>query len=230
MKQADRARTRSKPTIVASASRDEPVAYVDTKGAGRQANERLIMKNIQALHAKAVAEAGRRVMDVGSDQWSGETPCADWDVAALVNHMISGNHWVGELVAGRTIAEVGDKLDGDFLRDDAAVAWSESESIAVGAFGRPGAMERTVHLSFGDFSGQDYCEQRFVDMVIHQWDVAEATGGDTTIDPELVEAAIEWTEPNEEMLRSGGATAPRPGKGEPESRQALLLAMWGRQD
>lgn len=142
--------------------------------------------------------------------------------------MVGGNFWVKPLEEGKTIDEVGDALDGDLLGADPKAAWDRSADECIAAFKAPGAMEQTVHLSFGDFPGSDYCDQRFLDNLIHQWDVATATGGDTTLDPELVEAGIAWSEPMEEPMRSAGAIGPRPELPENPTRQALLLAMWGR--
>src|SRR5262249_30896405 len=56
----------------------------------------------------------RRYVDsVGDGQWQMPTPCEGWDVRELVNHIVSGNFWAGELARGKTIEEVGDRLDGD---------------------------------------------------------------------------------------------------------------------
>ena len=59
---------------------------------------------------------------------SGASPsvCDEWDVRALVNHIVSGNLWVPELVGGKSIADVGDRLDGDVLGDDPVAAYDAS--------------------------------------------------------------------------------------------------------
>src|SRR5207245_8971838 len=70
------------------------------------------------LHDRALAGTRRYVAAVGSDQWTSASPCEGWDVRELVNHIVSGNFWAGELARGKTIDEVGDRLDGDMLGDD----------------------------------------------------------------------------------------------------------------
>ena len=49
--------------------------------------------------------------------WTAATPCADWDVRELVNHVVGEDRWTKPLVDGRTIADVGNYLDGDLLGD-----------------------------------------------------------------------------------------------------------------
>ena len=55
---------------------------------------------------------------VGEDQWGAPTPCADWDVRELVNHVAGEDLWTAPLLEGSTIEEVGDRFDGDLLGDD----------------------------------------------------------------------------------------------------------------
>src|SRR6266542_556740 len=68
------------------------------------------------LHDRALAGTRRYVSDVGGKQWAAMSPCEGWDVRELVNHIVSGNFWAGELARGKTIEDVGDRLDGDVRR------------------------------------------------------------------------------------------------------------------
>ena len=89
-------------------------------------------------------------------------------------------------------------------------------------------MERTVHLSFGDFPGREYAMQLFADLLVHGWDLARATGQDETLDPELVAACAGWFAELAPAYRDSrrGRAAPA-GAGDADA-QTLLLAEFGR--
>jgi uncharacterized protein (TIGR03086 family) len=89
-------------------------------------------------------------------------------------------------------------------------------------------MDRTVHLSFGDFPGREYAMQLFADHLIHAWDLARAIGADERLDAELVAACTTWFAPVEEAYRSAGAIADRPPVPDGADAQTRLLAMFGR--
>ena len=72
--------------------------------------------------------------------------------------------------------------------------------VAAAAFRAPGAMEAPCAVSYGPVPGEVYCGHRFLDVLIHGWDVASSTGQDTTLEPELVEACFEVIEPQLDML------------------------------
>ena len=55
------------------------------------------------LHDRALAATRRYVAAVGGDQWTSASPCEGWDVRELVNHIVSGNFWAGELARGKTV-------------------------------------------------------------------------------------------------------------------------------
>jgi uncharacterized protein (TIGR03086 family) len=184
--------------------------------------------DVPELHRRACEEFGKKVHAVRDDQWNAPTPCREWDVRTLVNHLVSESKWTRPLMEGATIEEVGARFEGDLLGDDPKKAWDESRSEAVGAVQSQGAMERTVHLSFGDFPGREYTMQLFADHLIHAWDLARATGSDEKLDPELVDACSEWFAPREDLYRSGGAVGERPPVPEGADPQTTLLAMFGR--
>ena len=65
------------------------------------------------LYVKAMAATQRSMDGVRADQWHAPTPNTEWDVKQVANHIIGENLWAGELLRGKTIAEVGNKFDGD---------------------------------------------------------------------------------------------------------------------
>ena len=181
------------------------------------------------LHRRAIDEFGRRVEAVADNQWGLPTPCADWDVRTLVRHLVYENRWAVPLLEGRTVAEVGDQYEGDLLGDDPKAAWNDSARHAGDVVAAPGAMERTVHLSFGDFSGSGYTMQLVTDLTVHAWDLARGIGADDQLDADLVTACYESVLPMEPMLRASGMFGEKIEVPDGSSTQAQLLGLLGRQ-
>src|SRR5476651_2023662 len=144
--------------------------------------------NLPQIHEQALRATGTVVDGVADRQLELATPCDGWSVHELLNHIVSGNYWAAALAAGKSIDDVGDRLDGDTLGDDPAAAYRASAELAAAAFNAPGAMDAPCAVSYGPVPGSVYCGHRVLDVVIHGWDLAKATGQDTTLDPELVDA------------------------------------------
>jgi uncharacterized protein (TIGR03086 family) len=190
--------------------------------------EWLVMTNVADWHTLALAATGRIVAAIPADRWQASTPCAGWDVRALVNHLVSGNWWAAKLGAGATIEQVGDRLDGDRLGCDPTAAYAASAEAASDAFHRPGALQAPCAVSYGPVSGSVYAGHRFIDVLIHGWDLATATGQATALDDDLAEACRKVTEPQIDMLRASGAFGEGRSAAPDASAQARLLAMLGR--
>lgn len=180
------------------------------------------------LHRRAVAEFDARVRAVGDDQWELPTPCSDWNVRQLVNHLVYEDRWTVPLMEGSTLAEVGDRFEGDLLGDDPKAAWTEASAAAVRSVQADGALERTVNLSAGPTPATEYVSQLFADHLIHAWDLARAAGADERLDPELVEACTAWFIEMEPIYRSIGAIGERPETPPDADAQTRLLAAFGR--
>jgi uncharacterized protein (TIGR03086 family) len=184
--------------------------------------------NLVELHRRAVDGFGQRVDAIRDDQWGEPTPCSDWDVRALVNHLVNENRWTPPLMEGRTIEDVGDRFDGDLLGDDPHEQWADASAEALAAVGTPGALDRTVHLSFGDTPAVEYVMQLTADHLIHAWDLARAIGADERLDPEIVAAIAAWFAPQEDGWRGVGIIGPRPPVPDGADEQTRLLAGYGR--
>lgn len=180
------------------------------------------------LYRRALDWFGERVRAVKDEQWHLPTPCTEWDVRVLVNHMAYEALWVPLLFEGKTIEEVGDRLEGDVLGDDAKAAWDAAAEAAAEAVSREGALDRTVHLSFGDSRGESYAMELFADGLIHGWDLAQGIGYSDRMDAELVEACAAWFGRVENAYRAAGLIAERPPVPNDADDQTNLLAMFGR--
>lgn len=186
------------------------------------------MPDIAELHRRALAATGKVLTGIGHRQWAAPTPCAGWDVRALVNHLVSGNLWAAELARGKAIADVGDRLDGDLLGADPRRAYDTSAAAAAAAFAAPGALEAPCAVSYGPVAGSVYAGHRFLDVLIHGWDLAIASGQDTTLDPALVDACHDIVAPQADLLRASGAFGEKIDPPDASDAQTRLLAALGR--
>lgn len=181
-----------------------------------------------SLHERAAELFSARVHAVPVDGWAAPTPCPEWSVRELVNHLVNEELWMPELLAGRTIAEVGDRFDGDLVGDDPVGAWDDATARARAAVAQEGAMQRIVHLSFGDFQADFYTMQVFSDLLVHSWDLARAIGADDDLPDDLVTACFTFNRPQEETLRRSGLFGPHVEVPPDADEQTRLLALVGR--
>jgi uncharacterized protein (TIGR03086 family) len=146
------------------------------------------------LFQRAQAQFTDRVDAVAPDQWEDEA-LPGWTVADLVAHLVSEALWVPPLLAGEPVAE-GRFPDGtsDLLGDDPFTGWETAADNALSAFAEDDALMRTVHLTRGPTPATTYIEEMTADLVVHSWDLARATDGDTELDGELVTAALVFAE------------------------------------
>jgi uncharacterized protein (TIGR03086 family) len=178
------------------------------------------------LHRRAVEGWQARFDAVEPGQWADATPCADWDVRTLVNHVVGEELWTAPLVDGATIAEVGDRFDGDVLGEAPATVARTAALEAVAAVDQRAPSGGIVHLSFGDVPIEEYVLQLTADHLIHAWDLAAATGQSRELDGDVVAAVATWFADREQMYRDAGAIGPHVEAA--DDPQSQLLAAFGR--
>lgn len=184
--------------------------------------------DIASLHRQALDATRRVVAGVTDDQWPLPTPCQGWTVHDLANHIVAGNLWAAELGSGRSIAEVGSALDGDMLGTDPVDAYDRSAALAAAVFEAPGALDSPCAVSYGPVPGSVYAGHRFIDVLVHGWDLATATGQATALDPQLVDACWEVLRPQLAPLQSSGAFGVARAARADDSPQQSLLSALGR--
>lgn len=180
------------------------------------------------MFQQAIDGLDRRVQAVADDQWDRSTPCTEWDVRTLVNHVVGELRWIPPLLAGRTIADVGDELAGDLLGPQPKRAWADASHRAIETSLQQGAMDRMVHLSSGDRRADAYLAEVATDVIIHTWDLARAIGADERLDGGLVQFAQTTLQPHVEEWRAAGALGPAVEVPRGADPQSAFLAMVGR--
>ena len=119
--------------------------------------------------------------NVTPEQLDLDTPCREWSVAQLVDHMVGAQHWAASGVRGVEMTETGEgSAKGEFV-----IAFDKAAVDCQAAFAEDGALQRTVNPGFGDMPAAALMGLATTDTLTHAWDLARATGQDTNLDPEL---------------------------------------------
>lgn len=134
----------------------------------------------------ASTEFGWRLRAVRPEQWSWPTPCTEWNVRQLVNHMTRGNLSYAHLLHGGGNADFLRMRDVDALGTDPFGAYNESVALCASAFCQPGALDRMLDHPLGKITGAQSLAVRTTDSVIHTWDLARAIGAAETLNAELL--------------------------------------------
>ncbi|MFI9587392.1 TIGR03086 family metal-binding protein [Streptomyces sp. NPDC052236] len=182
-----------------------------------------------ARHSEALALFTDRVHAVRAGQWDDPTPCTDWSVHDLVNHVTTEQLWVPHLVTdGASIDDVGDAYDGDVLGKRPKTTWDAAARAARKAFAAPGALEQTVELSYGETPAVAYCAQMITDAVVHAWDLSRAIGAQERLPDALVSFALDEVTPYAAELSKSGLFGPPIEPPPGDGHQTRLLALLGR--
>lgn len=142
-------------------------------------------------HREAMRGFDWTIHQVGADQWEQATPCARWTVRDLVNHLVSEQLWVPDLLGGATLAQVGDKFDGDVLGSTPVAAWEDASTEARAAWTAPGSIEGTVYVTGAQIDRREYGWQMTVDLAVHGWDLARAIGAEHPINAPVAQQLLD---------------------------------------
>jgi uncharacterized protein (TIGR03086 family) len=129
---------------------------------------------------------------ISADDLIKPTPCAGFDVRGLINHLCLGNHIIARAIAGK---EVAPDYETDFVGDDPAGAYERSKDAVLASAAAPGALEKIVHMPFGEVPGAVPLSLALMEAVAHRWDLASATGKDSNVDPQVAMAVLDIVRP-----------------------------------
>ncbi|MCO7222286.1 TIGR03086 family metal-binding protein [Klenkia sp. PcliD-1-E] len=177
-----------------------------------------------ALFQRAQAQVTDLVDAVEREQWDA-VALPGWDVADLVAHLVAGQRALPGLLAGR-----GDDVPSgteDLLAGDPLGSWEDAADTALTALAQPGVLDGVVLQPSGVGPAADHLAALTTELTVHAWDLARATGADTRLDAELVDAGLATVQRLGTAALPGPAGPPVdvPGDADPLVR---LLALTGR--
>jgi uncharacterized protein (TIGR03086 family) len=141
------------------------------------------------LLQRAADQLRRIIAQVSPEQASSPTPCSEFDVHALINHIVHDVQLFTATISGgqrRSPEEV------DLLGEGWLAAYRASADSLLSAW-RARGTGWTLSSRLGELPATWALGQHVSDLVVHTWDVARATGqSPVDLDPELAEAALAW--------------------------------------
>jgi uncharacterized protein (TIGR03086 family) len=150
-------------------------------------------RDLLELLVVANDQFAQRLRLVGPDDWRRPTPCSEWDVRAVVDHVVGANVRYQLLLHGAPTEQVEATRAVDHLGDDALASFVATADGVVACFSENGALERIAHHVTGDRTGHELLSMRILDVAIHGWDLARAIGADETLDDDVVAFLLAYT-------------------------------------
>ncbi|MEA2446855.1 MAG: hypothetical protein QOK47_492, partial [Actinomycetota bacterium] len=123
------------------------------------------------MFERTLKQAGAVVSGVGRDQLDNPTPCDEWKVRQVLNHLIGGLETFASGAAGTAV----DMDATDYSSGDYVDAFERVSKSALEAFSTADAMEKSFTLPWGDTPGQVAFGLALSDAAVHGWDLAKGT-------------------------------------------------------
>ncbi len=190
----------------------------------------------QDVFVLADRELDRVVGQIGADQWELPVPAdvsgrpdRETTLRELVATHAYDDAWVPDLVAGRSMEEVGaDAYDGDLLGGDPAAAFTAIVDRACSAVLEADDLDRVAHCSFGDFPVREYLWQVTCFRGLRAWEIAGLVGADRTLPADLVSGMWAELAPVADQWREIGVFGPAVPVPADADLQDRLLGLTGR--
>ncbi|SFP51428.1 TIGR03086 family protein [Geodermatophilus dictyosporus] len=173
--------------------------------------------------ARLADDFGRRVDGVPPGRWDDPAPCEGWRARDVVRHVAD---WMPSLYLGA----VGLPLpDGPSVDDDPRGAWRAADRAVRALLADPATARQPTRTRAGEMPLEDLVAMTgLMDLLVHAWDLARATGQDEALDPAEVSGFLAGIEPWDAAVRSSGHYGARVPVPDDADDQTKLLAFTGR--
>lgn len=156
------------------------------------------------------------------------TPCTEWDVKMLINHMCDALAFLAAPARGEQ-PQVNMGPPPDAVGTDASAAFAATTRELLDAWGAPGAETTTFTTMFGEQPGTFYLTLAVADTIVHAWDLSKATGVPYAMDANLAQLTLTAMQGMLSPEMRGGAFGPEVPCDPSASVQERLIAFSGRQ-
>src|SRR5262245_43282044 len=121
----------------------------------------------------------------GQDRLDAPTPCDEWTVRRLIDHLLAGQAVFAAGPSGGTIAPPSGPPP-ELVGDDPAAQYEDARKATINAYAQPNVLGRMVKGFGGDVPAAQILGIAFCDQLVHGWDMATATGQDAAMPADLV--------------------------------------------
>ena len=144
------------------------------------------------LLQRVVSETTRVVNNIQPDQLGNDTPCSEWTVKDVVNHITGGSTMFAISAEQGSVPDdmLGQLMGGDNLGSDYKTAWATAAKRAMAAFDGLD-LNKIVALPFGEMPAGVALNIAVFDVATHACDLATSTGQEIA-DTDLLETALEF--------------------------------------
>jgi hypothetical protein len=176
----------------------------------------------------------RIVEQIASDQWKLMMPekitRSPMSILKVVRYHVWDSAWIPDGLAGKTIAEVGDKYEHllKLTSNELKSNFAQYNQRAIDAVRGLTDLDRTVHLTYGDYPAREYLQHNVSIRPFWSYDIAKLIGADFTMADDFAQALAEEFSPVVESYRKMGHFPPATEVPSNASPQTKLLAMVGR--
>jgi uncharacterized protein (TIGR03086 family) len=136
----------------------------------------------------ALDQTGTLIERIKPEQATLPTPCRSWNLRQLVNHVVEDLDHFTSSAKGEPWRESG----GDLIGDDWTGAYRQAADGLLEVWSRPGQLDRTIRLPFGERPASWQLGQHISDLAVHAGDIARASGQSTELDPEVGRMSLAW--------------------------------------
>jgi uncharacterized protein (TIGR03086 family) len=145
------------------------------------------MDPVSALEV-SYGHLNKAVGNLTAEQLHGTSECTEWDLRAVLNHVLGAGVMFTLANKGESVPEDG----GDLLGADPVAACAEISAANIAAWQAAGALEGERTYPFGTFPAPAALMINVGEVTVHAWDVAKSTGQDSTIDPEVAQLLFDF--------------------------------------
>jgi uncharacterized protein (TIGR03086 family) len=142
------------------------------------------MTDPRQMHARAIAQTESIVAALSPAQLTLPTPCTEYDVRALLSHMVGGLNRIAIIGAGGDGLAVPARADG-VPGDGWLAAYRAAAARAKAAWVDDAKLDALVEVPWGKVPGRIAVSGYVQEILAHGWDLAKATGQPAELDPEL---------------------------------------------